>query len=91
MSKYIIKNCPAYNEKGCLYSAAIFPDESMQNHYITFAVPCQDCTDCVMKQIVERCKKVREGTADICTNPYEYATYCEARGVLQLLDIEEVG
>ena len=50
---------------------------------------CQDCTDCVLKQIVERCKKVRECTADICTNPYEYATYCETRGVLQLLDIQE--
>lgn len=58
MGKYIIKNCPAYNEKGCLHSAAIFPDESMQNHYITFAVPCQDCTDCLLKRIYEDVKTV---------------------------------
>lgn len=77
MSKYIVKNCPC-----------IVIDEC--NSFRDNEIFCEDCTDCVMKQIVERCKKVRENTADICTNPYEYATYCEARGVLQLLDIQEV-
>lgn len=74
---YIIKNCPALS-----FSLGFYCDEYQKK--------CQDCTDCVMKQIVERCKKVKECTADICTNPYEYATYSETRGVLQLLDIQEI-
>ncbi len=78
MSKYIIKNCPCYNK-----------DYSCQSKDNITGKYCQDCTDCLLKQIVKRCKKVRESTADICTNPYEYATYCETRGVLQLLDIQE--
>lgn len=79
MSKYIIKNCPAY----CYLGKECHNEESK------YGASCCEITDCVMKQIVERCKKVRECTADICTNPYEYATYCETRGVLQLLDIQE--
>lgn len=73
-NKYTIRNCELICNGECPNSKTGY---------------CQDCTDCVLKQIVERCKKVRECTADICTNPYEYATYCETRGVLQLLDIEE--
>lgn len=79
MNKYIIWNCPAYNEKGCLYSAAIFPDESMQNRYITFAVPCQDCTDCLLKQIAEYCLDNEKYGDGYYTNP-----------ILKLLDIQEV-
>lgn len=79
--KYIIKNCPAILRMSKVCDA----------YETTRDLPqlCKDCTDCILKQIVERCKKVRECTADICTNPYEYATYCETRGVLQLLDIQE--
>lgn len=76
MSKYIIRNCPALS-----FSLGFYCDEYQKK--------CQDCTDCLLKRIVERCKKVKECTADICTNSYEYATYCETRGVLQLLDIQE--
>ena len=79
MSKYIIKNCPCLDNSGVCQRCKNWGVES-----------CQDCTDCVMKQIVERCKKVRECTADICTNPYEYATYYETRGVLELLDIQKL-
>lgn len=78
--KYVIQNCPAR----VLFTDGYFCRQADGN------ILCQDCTDCVMKQIVERCKRVKECTADICTNPYEYATYCETRGVLELLDIQEV-
>lgn len=45
MSKYIIKNCPAISfAGGCKNKEVKVWD-------------CQDCTDCVMKQIVERCKE----------------------------------
>lgn len=75
--KYIIKNCPCYEHGFCTS-----PRIKVR--------ACFQCTDCIMKQIFERCKRVRECTSDICTNPYEYATYCEARGTLQLLDIQEI-
>ena len=83
--KYIIRNCPCYNNERFL-SGFLNNKDTFCTYYNK---KCQDCTDCIMKQIVKRCKKVRECTADICTNPYEYATYCETRGVLQLLDIQE--
>ena len=76
-NKIIIRNCPCYD---CGYCISAKVKER----------GCINCTDCVMKRIVNRCKKVKEGTARICTTPYEYATYCEANGVLQLLDIQEV-
>lgn len=41
MTKYIIKNCLSY-ENGVCDNQDMF---------------CQDCTDCVMKQIVKKCKK----------------------------------
>lgn len=80
ITKYIIKNCPAYCYLG----------KECHNEEGQYGASCCEITDCIIKQIVERCKKVRESTADICTNPYEYATYCETRGVLQLLDIQEL-
>lgn len=57
MSKYVIKNCPAcrqYNvfgvdDKPCCYS------------YMKY---CQDCTDCKLKQIVDKCKKYIENYND---------------------------
>lgn len=49
MDKYIIKNCPCYNK-----------DYSCQSKDNITGKYCQDCTDCVMKQIVELCKKYIE-------------------------------
>lgn len=74
MSKYIIKNCD------CILSSGRCNVKSL--------VYCQDCTDCVMKQIVELCKK----------NLNSLETYVDVRSlectvlqnILQLLDIQEV-
>ncbi len=44
MSKYIIKNCPAYSD----YCEEIKSYE------------CQDCTDCVLKRIVSRLNNFAE-------------------------------
>ena len=44
-NKYIIKNCPAiygFSLGGC-----------KKDHYEDGTVLCQDCSDCVMKQIVD--------------------------------------
>lgn len=69
MSKYIIKNCPAYSEywaEGC-------------NNREKTAWVCKDCTDCVMKQIVEYCRDNEKYGDEYYTNP-----------ILKLLDIQEV-
>lgn len=86
--KYIIKNCPAYSEywaEGC-------------NNREKTAWVCQDCTDCVMKQIVERLKQVAYAChCDNCDGCGYYGgcgdTECgtyQALKSLELLQIEEV-
>lgn len=76
MSKYIIKNCPATTGTNGLCGddrAEIF---------------CQDCTDCTMKQIVEKC---RETCRKRCTNDcLGTKKHCGYGQILQLLDIQEV-
>lgn len=76
MNKYIIKNCPAcrqYNvfgvdDKPCCYSEMEY---------------CQDCSDCVMKQIVELLKSPNN-----CRYSGKPLVFTD--NVLALLDIEEV-
>lgn len=79
MSKYVIKNCPAYSD----YCEEIKSYE------------CQDCTDCVMKQIVELAK----GHTELCRNCEQQIKECDCNDIcnayrlnkiLQLLQIEEV-
>ena len=75
MSKYIIKNCPALS-----FSLGFYCDEYQKK--------CQDCTDCVLKQIVEKCKE----------NLNSLEAYVDVRSlecvilqnILKLLDIQEV-
>lgn len=48
MSKYIVKNCPAYNVDS-EYWDCMHPDiESLS---------CKDCTDCLIKQVIDDCKE----------------------------------
>ena len=74
MSKYIIKNCEQiHSADNFCWSKNLF---------------CQDCTDCVLKQIVELCKE----------NLNSLETYVDVRSfecvalqdILKLLDIQEV-
>lgn len=87
MSKYIIKNCPAVYKKFRINeNNELYIDEYRCNHNLL--IPCQDCTDCVMKQIVELCKE----------NLNSLETYVDVRSfectmlqnILKLLDIQEV-
>ena len=74
MSKYVIKNCEQIH--------------SADNFCWSKNVLCQDCTDCVLKQIVELCKE----------NLNSLETYVDIRSfecvtlqnVLKLLDIQEI-
>lgn len=67
--KYIIKNCPVLQ----------------QTYYCnTHHSKCQDCTDCVLKKIVEYCNNIKKD---------HYWGMREIRfsqEILELLDIEEV-
>ena len=64
MNRYVIWNCPALQ----------------QTYYCnTHHSKCQDCTDCVMKQIVKKCRKSLE------------VSYCPIeQEILELLDTQEV-
>lgn len=91
MTKYVIKNCP--NLTKSYYSTG----EVVHNQCgLTDDNLCQDCTDCVMKQIAENLNLVTYQ----CTNcdgcgyyedckDVECGTY-QALKSLELLDIQEV-
>ena len=70
MSKYVIKNCPNYDDY-------FNPNETCRKKYSQY---CQDCTDCILKQIVNE-----------CANSLRFS--CErilAENLLGLLDIQEI-
>jgi len=67
--KIIIRNCPCYEGEGAFYNCV--------NEHIDG--DCQDCTDCVMKQIVEKCKKAQE----------YHESFIRIDDILDDLDIQE--
>ena len=81
MGKYIIKNCPVNYG---LYKEMCGLTEEPED----IGKKCQNCTDCVLKQIVELCKE----------NLNSLETYVDVRSfecvtlqnILKLLDIQEV-
>ena len=74
----IIKNCPAFVIMRTATSGTYF-DMCGNAKGHTY---CKDCTDCVMKKIVEKCKLQTEGVGLSGKNL--------AEKLLKLLDIEEV-
>lgn len=65
MSKYVILNCPTLMGNRLCYSKEIRQ--------------CADCTDCVMKQIV-----------DYCLDNEKYGDEYYTRPILEKLDIQEI-
>ena len=79
--KYIVKNCP------CIY-------KSYRSDYdCDYDGPCEDCTDCLIKQVVDDCKESiklyeNEGwKSDDCLKLCGEASM--AFRLLQLFEIEE--
>lgn len=76
-NKYIVKNCPCYTSKGGYYDCWANQDTW-----------CENVTDCVIKQVIEKCKE----------NLSSLETYIDIRSyectmlqdILNLFDIEEV-
>ena len=74
MGRYIIKNCEQIH--------------SSDNFCWSRNVFCQDCTDCVMKQIVELCKETcRKRCTNDCLGTKKHCGYGQ---ILKLLNIQEV-
>lgn len=77
--KIIIRNCPMYFHGNCY------------GH--TGSCDCQNCTDCVLKQIVEKCKVIKcpcEYKGADCWECTESGARRFADKILKLLDIQEV-
>ena len=88
MSKYIIKNCPAfmkpsYCKNQCSYSIANERDSELTYKFeFDEDSKCQDCTDCILKQIVSRLNNFAED--------YGLDAGFYADELLSYLDIQEV-
>lgn len=72
--KYIVKNCP------CKYASW---ETEYECYY--YNKPCKDCTDCLIKKVIEKCMVCSEGWSD-----WAMAEQVKADEVLQLFEIEEV-
>ena len=78
---YIVKNCPAIYgiDDGFLCSYREDEDEKY----------CYDCTDCVIKQVIENCKN-KIHIYECYDTDYALGKVNCAKSILQLFDIEEV-
>lgn len=84
---YVIQNCPAFVLMRTATSGTYFDMCGNAKGHIK----CADCTDCVLKQIVEKCRKtVKIFSAESGTQPYAGGRCTEAEGILKLLDIQGV-
>jgi hypothetical protein len=93
LNKYIIRNCPCFVE-GIAIKGNEQKTQTCNNHKIRELTLCQDCTDCVLKQIVELAK----GHTELCKNCEQQIKECDCSDIcnayrlnkiLQLLDIQE--
>lgn len=88
MSKYVIKNCPvAFNTR---VDGTYCNDVEIANGK---NIHCQYITDCVMKQIVELCNRIKcpcEYKGVDCWECAESGARRFADKILKLLDIQEV-
>lgn len=78
---YIVKNCPA------IISLYERPQCALPSNYY-----CKDCTDCVIKQVIEVCKakKLDIFNPSIGNEHYAMANSVLSTQILQLFDIEEI-
>lgn len=74
--KMIIRNCPAYSETQGVYWTCYEDNNKLL---------CQDCTDCVMKQIVELLQQYDKENCNWC-EPISFNT----ENIYELLKIQEV-
>ena len=81
-NKYIVKNCPAFNPQAYEHCC------SLDGNY-----KCEGCTDCVIKQVIEKCKEELGECKDCgCSEPHWVCIGEKAMGkaILNMFDIEEI-
>lgn len=87
-NKYIVKNCPSI-----LPMTRLCDSESIFN----CGTYCKDCTNCVIKQVIEKCKGAVSNYSNLeilrtaCETSEAYGKANIAEQILQLFDIEEIG
>jgi hypothetical protein len=69
-----VGNCPAY-----------LAEEDYCTCYLDV---CSDCTDCVIKQVIEACK--REAVINYPKKEKEFITVNGYQAILNIFDIEEI-
>lgn len=85
---YIVKNCP------CLFNSYYASGKTVRfecndgNHDDKL---CRDVNDCVIKQVIEKCKEV-EIIENVKTlyDAVQNGMFLQANRILELLDIEEI-
>ena len=77
-NRYVVLNCPTLMGNRLCYSKEIRQ--------------CADCTDCVIKQVIEKCKakKLDIFNPSIGNEHYAIANSVLSTQILQLFDIEEI-
>lgn len=87
MNKYIIRNCPAH------FFDEINGKPKCWQKWEQFDESCQNCTDCLLKQIVELCKEKKVINCNIDGKEQILKAYYHTHlgdKILKLLDIQEV-
>lgn len=86
---YVIQNCPCFVE-GIAIKGNEQKTQTCNNHKVRELTLCQDCTDCVLKQIVDLCKNNQYPIYNKKLEMIGYEKSPLSKEILQLLDIEEV-
>lgn len=77
---YIVKNCPS-----CIISPSCCAKYHIDNGH---AKDCQDITNCVIKQVIDVCKK--EAVINYPKKEKEFITVNGYQAILNMFDIEEI-
>lgn len=80
---YVIRNCPCFVE-GIAIKGNEQKTQTCNNHKVRELTHCKDCTDCLIKQVVDKC------TNEISTSSRWSESRAFADELLQLFTIEEV-
>ena len=70
---YVVCNCPAFNLQAYEHCC------SLDGNY-----KCEGCTDCVIKQVIEKCNKYKS------IYPVISSVYIFINEILDVFDIEEI-
>ena len=86
--KYKVSNCPSFVLMRTATSGTYFDMCGNAKGHIK----CADCTDCVIKQVIEKCraKKLDIYNPSIGNEHYAMANSVLSTQILQLFDIEEI-